>query len=59
MDYISTRNNKKTFQFRDVFIKGLADEGGLFVPKSLHKYNKKDLNGFKNLEYNELAKKII
>ncbi len=59
MDYISTRNNKKTFKFRDVFIKGLADEGGLFVPKSLHKYSKKDLDNFKNLEYNELAKKII
>ncbi len=59
MDYISTRNNKKNFKFRDVFIKGLADEGGLFVPKSLHKYSKKDLNSFKNLEYNELAKKII
>jgi len=27
MEYISTRNNKKTFEFKDVFIKGLADDG--------------------------------
>ena len=51
MDYISTRNSSNSFKFEDVFIKGLADDGGLFVPKSLHKYSQKDLVEFKNLEY--------
>jgi threonine synthase len=59
MNYISTRNSLNSFKFKDVFIKGLADDGGLFIPKTLHKYNNKDLDSFKNLEYNELAKKII
>jgi len=59
MNYVSTRNNSKSFKFKDVFIKGLADDGGLFVPESLHKYNNEDLDSFKNLEYKELAKKII
>ena len=59
MNYVSTRNNSNSFKFTDVFIKGLADDGGLFIPESLHKYSNKDLEGFKNLEYNELAKKII
>jgi len=59
MDYVSTRNSSKSFKFKDVFIKGLADDGGLFVPKSLHKYSNKDLEAFKNLGYNDLAKKII
>jgi len=59
MDYISTRNSSNSFKFEDVFIKGLADDGGLFVPKSLHKYTQNDLLEFKNLEYKELAKKII
>ena len=59
MNYVSTRNNSKSFEFRDVFIKGLADDGGLFIPKSLHKYEQKDLIEFKDLEYTELAKKII
>ena len=59
MNYVSTRNSSNSFKFRDVFIKGLADDGGLFIPKSLHKYEQKDLIEFKNLEYTELAKKII
>jgi len=59
MNYISTRNSSNSFKFEDVFIKGLADDGGLFVPKSLHKYNQKELLKFKNLEYKELAKEII
>ena len=39
MDYVSTRNSSKSFKFKDVFIKGLAEDGGLYIPKSLHKYN--------------------
>jgi threonine synthase len=56
MEYISTRDSSKTFEFRDVFVKGLADGGGLFIPQSLHKI---DISELKNLQYNELAKKII
>ncbi|MDA9667218.1 threonine synthase [Candidatus Pelagibacter sp.] len=59
MKYISTRNNKKTFQFKDVFIKGLADDGGLFIPESLSKYSEIEISSFKKLKYNDLAKKII
>ena len=56
MEYISTRNSKKTFEFKDVFVKGLADDGGLFIPKTINKINIEEL---KNDSYNELAKKII
>ncbi|MDC1154714.1 threonine synthase [Candidatus Pelagibacter sp.] len=59
MNYISTRNSSNSFKFEDVFIRGLADDGGLFIPKSLHKYNEKDLLKFKDLEYKDLAKEII
>jgi len=59
MNYISTRNSSNSFKFKDVFIKGLADDGGLYIPKSLHKYSQKDLNSFEGLQYIELAKKII
>ena len=59
MKYTSTRNNKKTFEFKDVFIKGLADDGGLFIPESISKYSETEINSFKKLEYNDLAKKII
>ena len=59
MEYISTRNKKKTFSFKDVFLKGLADDGGLFVPKDIPKYNKNEIKSLKKLSYNELATNII
>ena len=59
MEYISTRNEKKIHSFKEVFLKGLADDGGLFVPKKIPTFTKDDLKSFKNLTYNELATKII
>ena len=44
MKYISTRNSKETFEFKEVFIKGLADDGGLFIPQSLNKYSATEIN---------------
>ena len=59
MKYISTRNNSKEFSFEEVFIKGLADDGGLFIPKSLKKYREEELKTLSTLNYQDLAKKII
>jgi len=59
MKYISTRDNSKEYSFEEVFIKGLADEGGLFVPKSLKKFTNDEMNSLSKLSYQELAKKII
>ena len=59
MKYISTRDNSKEYNFEEVFIKGLADDGGLFVPKSLKKFTNDELNLLSKLSYQDLAKKII
>ena len=59
MEYISTRNNLDKFSFKNVFLKGLADDGGLFVPKSIESYSKEELNKLSNLSYNDLATEII
>jgi len=59
MEYISTRNKQNTFSFKDVFLKGLASDGGLFVPKEIPIFSKEELEELKNLSYNELAEKII
>ncbi len=59
MKYISTRSNKKEYSFGEVFLKGLADDGGLYVPKSFKKYSKKELLDIKKLNYNELSTEII
>ena len=59
MKYISTRNNSKEFNFEQIFIKGLADDGGLYIPKLLKKYSADELIRLKNLNYNELSTEII
>ena len=59
MEYISTRNAQKIFSFKDVFLKGLAPDGGLFVPKKIPLYTFQELEKLRNLSYNELAVKII
>ena len=59
MEYISTRNTQKIFSFKDVFLKGLAPDGGLFVPKKIPLYTSQELEKSKNLSYSELATKII
>ena len=59
MKYISTRNSSKEYSFEEVFIKGLADDGGLFIPKSLNKFTENEFNSLSKLDYQNLAKKII
>ena len=59
MKYVSTRDNSKEYSFEEVFIKGLADDGGLYVPVSLKKYSTEELLELKNLNYNELSTEII
>ena len=59
MEYISTRNNEKTFSFKEVFLKGLAHDGGLFVPKKFPIFSFEELKKLKKLTYNELAAKIF
>ena len=59
MKYISTRNNQIEFEFEDIFIKGLADDGGLYVPKNIKKLSSQELSKLKNLNYNQLSTEII
>ena len=59
MKYISTRDNSKEYSFEQVFIKGLADEGGLFIPKKVKKYSVAELESLSSLSYQDLVKKII
>ena len=59
MKYISTRNNSKKYSFEEVFIKGLADDGGLFIPSEIKKYSAEELKSLSGLNYQDLAKKII
>ena len=59
MEYISTRSNNKKFSFSEVFLKGLADDGGLFIPLSIKKFDESEMNSLKKLSYVDLATEII
>jgi len=59
MKYISTRNGLKEFNFTEVFIKGLADDGGLFIPKTNPELSEEELLRLSKLNYKNLAKEII
>ena len=59
MKYISTRDNNSEFSFEEVFLKGLADDGGLFIPVNIQPFSKEELDRFKKLDYTDLATEII
>ena len=59
MEYISTRNSYKKFSFSEIFLKGLADDGGLFVPLNIKKLDESKMHSLKKLSYIDLATEII
>ena len=59
MEYISTRNSNNKFSFSEVFLKGLADDGGLFIPLNIKKLDESKINSLKKLSYIDLATEII
>jgi threonine synthase len=59
MNYFSTRDKSLKFSFKDIFLRGLAPGGGLFLPSEIKKYNQVELNVLSKLSYKELATEII
>ena len=59
MEYISTRNKNLNFSFKDVFLRGLAPDGGLFIPKKIKIYSKSELKDLSKMSYVDLATEII
>lgn len=56
--YKSTRGNDEKLTSAEAIIKGIAEDGGLFVPSSFSKIEF-DFDKLKNLSYNEIALTII
>jgi len=59
MKYFSTRNKNLNCSFKEVFLRGLAPDGGLFIPQNLKKYNDSELKELSKLKYTDLATEII
>ena len=38
MKYFSTRDKSEKYNFKEVFLRGLASDGGLFVPENVKKF---------------------
>ena len=55
MNYLSTRDKSLKFSFKDIFLRGLAPGGGLFLPSEIRSYDKTDLENLSKLSYPELA----
>ena len=59
MNYISTRNKSLNFDFSSIFLRGLAPDGGLFLPNEIQKFNEKELKQLSALNYIDLGVEII
>ena len=59
MKYFSTRNKNLNHSFKEVFLRGLAPDGGLFIPQKLKVYNSAELEELSKLKYTDLATEII
>ena len=59
MNYLSTRDKSLNFNFKDIFLRGLAPDGGLFLPSEIRYYSKSELENLSKLSYSDLAVEIL
>ena len=59
MKYFSTRDKTLDFKFKDIFLRGLAPDGGLFIPSDFKRYSKTEIKNLSELSYTDLATEII
>ena len=59
MDFISTRNSRRVVSGAEAVVKGLSDEGGLFVPAFFPSVTKEELDKMLDMSYPERAAFII
>jgi threonine synthase len=59
MLYKSTRNDDILYDFKTIFYKGLADDGGLFIPNKIPELTSDELYKFKKYTFQELCFNIF
>ncbi len=59
MNYISTRGNTSPMKFSDILLMGLAPDGGLMLPESYPRIERKTLDAWRELSYSDLAFEIM
>ena len=59
MKYFSTRDKTLNLDFKDIFLRGLAPDGGLFLPSNVKRYGSAEIETLSKLSYIDLATEII
>ena len=59
MQYISTRGTAPELNFEEAMLAGLARDGGLYVPKTLPKFDSNFISSLGHLSYEEIAFKVM
>ena len=59
MEYISTRGNSASLDFKGATLAGLASDGGLYVPELWPRFTTEQITAMRGLSYVDLAAKIM
>ena len=59
MKYISTRGFEGKFTAQEAIIKGIAPDGGLFVPESIPVLTEDDIEQMKNMQFCEISARVL
>jgi threonine synthase len=59
MKYISTRGHKLSLSFEDAVFRGLAPDGGLYIPTSIPKVTNSTLDAWSSLSFIDLSFSIF
>tara|TARA_B110000908_G_scaffold8296_1_gene10275 strand:- start:237 stop:1649 length:1413 start_codon:yes stop_codon:yes gene_type:complete len=59
MDYISTRGIAPTLTFKEALLVGLAEDGGLYVPREWPHFSAEKIRSFKGMGYCDVAFHVI
>ena len=58
MKYYSTNSKNKLFSFEQAVMKGLADDGGLFMPEFIPKFPREFFESIENKSFVEIALEV-
>ena len=59
MKYISTRGKSGAISAADAIIKGIADDGGLYVPESIPVFTEREMDELCEMDYKETAVLVL
>ena len=59
MNYFSSRNKNLNLSFKDIFFKGLSEDGGLFLPHSIPQLSDSITKKFQNYNFQEMSYEIF